>query len=348
MTTTTEAVIPALRDVRDAEGAVVDTFQAHIAVTPAGEHRHLLERHVKDTRRHLHSLDQRLEQLQPTGLLPGAIGRVRGLAGQAVRAARLPWEVVMAVPAAALAGVKSPEHTLLKNAENEYALTAKALATSRAGEHIAREADDGIDANLLATIRTQDQEFLEELGRSLDASARAAVGAAASGRSRYRAETTGAAEAIRGGGRHLRDVAAMQAEGVTEAAAGAVGRIPAVSRIQGELKGAVAEEGQLPIPDYGDLTAAQIIDRLPRLSQADLAVIDGYERAEARRTAILNKIAELRQSEPWPGYDAMATDEIRTRLREAGPALARNVVDYERRHQGRTTVITAAERAGSG
>jgi hypothetical protein len=114
-----------------------------------------------------------------------------------------------------------------------------------------------------------------------------------------------------------------------------------------ELKGAAAAEDELPITGYGELTAVEVTYRLPRLSQADLATIEGYERAHAGRSTILNKIADLRGDEPWPGYDSMKADEIRARLREADADLARQVLDYERRHQERTTVTTAADHAAT-
>jgi hypothetical protein len=112
------------------------------------------------------------------------------------------------------------------------------------------------------------------------------------------------------------------------------------------LKGAAVAEDELPIPGYGELTAIEVTDRLPRLSQADLATIEGYERAHAGRSTILNKIAELRGSEPWPGYDSMNAEKIRARLREADADLTRQVLDYERRHQERPIVTTAAETRG--
>jgi hypothetical protein len=93
--------------------------------------------------------------------------------------------------------------------------------------------------------------------------------------------------------------------GLRETVAGAIRRLPGVTRMWSELKGAAVAENELPIPGYGELTAIEVTDRLPRLSQADLATIDGHERAHAGRSTILNKIAELRGDEPWPGYDSM-------------------------------------------
>ena len=121
-------------------------------------------------------------------------------------------------------------------------------------------------------------------------------------------------------------------------------RVPGVSQAWGEVKGVLAEEEWLPIRNYNDLSAYEIAEQLPRLSQTELAIIEGYERTHAGRTTVLNKIAELRGDEPCPGYDTMSAEEIRARLRDADPELAQRVLDYERRHRARTTVITAAER----
>ncbi|TJZ92424.1 hypothetical protein [Actinacidiphila oryziradicis] len=96
--------------------------------------------------------------------------------------------------------------------------------------------------------------------------------------------------------------------GLRETVAGAIRRLPGVTRMWSELKGAAVAENELPIPGYGELTAIEVTDRLPRLSQADLATIDGYERAHAGRSTVLNKIADLRGDEPWPGYDSMKAD----------------------------------------
>ncbi|WP_127359895.1 hypothetical protein [Actinacidiphila soli] len=94
-----------------------------------------------------------------------------------------------------------------------------------------------------------------------------------------------------------------------------------------ELKGAEVAEVELPIPGYGELTGIDVTYRLPRLAQVELATIEGYERAHTGRSTILNKIADLRGSEPWPGYDSMKADEIRTLMHVADADLARQVLD---------------------
>jgi hypothetical protein len=357
-------VIPALHDVRDAQAAVVEKFQAHIAVTPAGGYRQILERHVADAEDHISSIDEHMNQLRPHGLLQDALEGARHLAGQATRVARLPLDVAMAVPAGVLRGRRrAAERQLLKNAEDEYAITALAVATCRAGESIAQEAADAAGADLLGSIRRHDEELLQTLGDNLQEQAGAVVAAANGGHRAeaanggHRAEwagSTGAAEAVRSGWSRLRgtvEESGRQAEQWEQRAErtleGAVERLPGVTRMRGEVQGAAAAEDELPIPGYGELTVVEVTGRLRHLSQAELATIEGYERAHAGRTTILNKIWDLRGDEPWPDYDSMKADEIRARLREADPDLARQVLDYERRHQERTTVTTAADHAAT-
>jgi hypothetical protein len=354
MTNTTELVIPAMHDARDAQASVVEKFQAHIAVTPAGDYRQILERHVADAHDHISRLDEHMNQLRPHSLLQDALDGARHLAGQATRVARLPLDVAVAVPAGVLRGRgTAAERQLLKNAEDEYAITALAVATCRAGESIAQEADDDAGADLLGSIRRYDEELLQTLGDNLQEQAGAVVAAANGGRGNgERVSSTRAAEAVRAGWSRLRETveaSGRQAEQweqqVERTLESAVGRLPGVTRARDEVKGAMAAEGELPIPGYGELTAVQVTERLRHLPQAELAMIEGYERAHAGRSTVVNKIADLRGAEPWPGYDFMKADEIRTRLRKADADLARQVLDYERRHQERTTVTTAADHA---
>ncbi|MER5217907.1 hypothetical protein ABT063_47280 [Streptomyces sp. NPDC002838] len=70
------------------------------------------------------------------------------------------------------------ERGLLRNAQDEYAVTARALAACRAGESIAEEARDQAAADLLAAPRRQDEELLERVEDSVadPAPARARAG----------------------------------------------------------------------------------------------------------------------------------------------------------------------------
>jgi len=138
MAVATQVLVPALREVRVAEAALADRLGAHAAVTPVGAYRESLERRMGDVRDHVHRIDERLDLLQPRG-------RVRGVLGGALRlsatAARLPFEVAMAVPAVVLRG-RATQRQLLNNVEEQYGVTAKAVTRCRAGEHLARQIGD--------------------------------------------------------------------------------------------------------------------------------------------------------------------------------------------------------------
>ncbi|WP_127355371.1 hypothetical protein [Actinacidiphila soli] len=138
MTAATDVLIPALREVREAEAAVADRLRAHAAVAPAEEYRETLEYRIAGARGHVRRIDERLKMLQPRGLVQTVFGGALLLTGMVVR---LPLEVAMGVPVALLRG-KATQWQLLKNTEREYGVTAFAVATCRAGEHIAQEIGD--------------------------------------------------------------------------------------------------------------------------------------------------------------------------------------------------------------
>jgi hypothetical protein len=101
MAVATVMLVPALRQVREAEAALADRFKAHLAGTPAGEYREVLECRVGDARGHVYRIDERLGALQPRRMVQTVLGNVRHLTGQA---ARLPFDVAMAVPSAVFRG----------------------------------------------------------------------------------------------------------------------------------------------------------------------------------------------------------------------------------------------------
>jgi hypothetical protein len=177
MTATTDVLIPALREVREAEAAIADRLRAHATVTSAEEYRETLERRIGDARGHVRRIDERLKTLQPRGLVQIVFGGAAHLTGMAVR---LPFEVAMGIPAALLRG-KATQRQLLKNTEREYGITAFAVATCRAGEHIAQETGDTDSSDLLDSIRRDDENLLEQLGLTLEHRAEAVVAAATKG-----------------------------------------------------------------------------------------------------------------------------------------------------------------------
>ena len=120
--------------------------------------------------------------------------------------------------------------------------------------------------------------------------------------------------------------------------------MPGVAQAEGQVKGALASEGDLAIAGYGKLTAAEIVEKLAHLSQVDLAKIDAYERKNENRKTILSRIASLRGAEPWAGYDELSVDEVRAVLDEGDEERVKHARSYERSHKNRAGVIDASER----
>jgi hypothetical protein len=93
---------------------------------------------------------------------------------------------------------------------------------------------------------------------------------------------------------------------------------------------------------YEALTAAEVVEQLPQLSQRQLAEVETYEKAHQSRQTVLQKIASLRGQEPVPGYDELNVSEINSQLGEDDVELAARVRDYERSHKNRDGVLNAA------
>ncbi|MEU6770164.1 hypothetical protein [Streptomyces sp. NPDC046759] len=320
MAVATDMLVPALREVREAEAALADRFKAHLAVTPAGEYREVLERRAGDARGHVYLIDERLNSLKPRRLAQTVAGNAWHLTGQVIR---LPLYAAKAVPNVLRGPGTATEPQMLRNVEDEYAVTAFAVAICRAAERIAQEAQDGATSDLLRSIRRDGEETLEELGDSLEQHAEATV-TAPDGMGAGRA-----AQAVREWSNWLRETAE---------------RMPGVDRLQGTPDGALISELDLPIPDYRRLSSRAVLERLPQLPQTDLATVGAYERSHAARPAVLNRVADLLGPEPWPGYDSMQEDEILKRLGDATERITRRALDYERRHQARSSILTTAER----
>ncbi len=161
---------------------------------------------------------------------------------------------------------------------------------------------------------------------------------------------------VRESARHVTDQVAESTRQVGDAGAAAASRAAergsvateeALSRISDrttEIVGKVAEGGP-PIRDYDEMTAPEITAKLGSLSQADLAKVDAYERKNANRSTIIDRVASLRGEEPWPGFDDQTVVEIRKALAAGDEALARKVQDYERRHKDRQGVLDATDKA---
>ncbi|MGC9539793.1 hypothetical protein [Streptomyces sp. UG1] len=351
MAVMTQELVPVLEDARHAHAVALDRFRADATVTPPGPHRQMLERRAAEVQVSVQRIQRQVRELQPPGVLGTAASVTRFVSRGAVRTATLP----LTIGSAAVRGMLPGRHPAdprqqLRNAEDEYAAAARALAACRAGEALAEQVKDDVIADLLSALRRQDEELLQELESSLVEHARA-MATSANGSSQGEGRGGGVAEAaaqtVRTVLERARDVARGGIRRVREAAGGTARKMPEPGPMAEEILGAVRREEDLPIPGFGRLGTDEIERRLRTLSQLDLTVVEGYERAHARRKSVLNAIEQMRGTEPWTGYDAMGTVEITASLQDAPSGVARQVLEYEQRHRQRQEVVSAAESRAS-
>jgi ferritin-like metal-binding protein YciE len=331
----TEKLLQYLNEAHATEDALLRTLEAHIGVTPRGSYRSGLEKHLGETKSHADRLERRMTELGASrSVAQIGIGVIESLVGQALALSKGPIDLVRG---------DSGEEKLLKNAKDECATEALEIATYDAIERFALGIGDETTAKLAADIRADEERMLANLRAEIPKLVDAAARAQLKGESSYDASTIGAADAARAGGAAARD-AAERADGGARKTARKARKVPGVAQAEGQAKGAVADEGDIPIAGYSDLNAEQIVSRLNELSQIDLAKVDSYERRHANRKGVLDKVASLRGDEPWPGYDELAVEEVGTALEGADDKLVSQVRDYERQHKARKGVLEATDR----
>jgi ferritin-like metal-binding protein YciE len=324
-----------LNEAHATEVALVRVLQEQIAMTPRGAYRSALEKHLRETRSHAERVDARRGELQGGGNPLGSIvGLAQDAVGQALALAKAPLDMVRG---------SGGEEKVLKNAKDACATEALEIATYIALEHVARALGDDQTAELAISIREDEEAMLERIERELPRLARAVVAADVGDEPSYDVTKTGAADAVRDAADDAKQTARSAGDSAKRATRQAR-RVPGVAQAEGAVKGAVASEEDLAIPNYDSLNVEDILARLPELSQVDLAKVDAYERKGDGRKTVLDRITSLRGDEPWPGYDDMTAQDIVERLRDSDDELAAAVRDYERAHKDRTTVVRAAQR----
>lgn len=338
MTVTAEAkIVQVLGEAHASEKAWSQILAGHIAMTPTGSYRDILERQRNEADRHAQRVQQRLSALgDRRGLLGTGIGVVTALFGQAVGASKVPFDLLL--------GGCNGEEKMLNNAKDETAALQHAIVSYRALVHLTEAVGDTTTGQLADSILTDKEKGLHNLEGAIDGLVDSVIRSDIRGKKTYDPSTTGAAQA----GRRLVDDVDEVAETVGDKVrtqAKQARKIPGVARAEGEIKGAVADVGDLRIANYDELTAEDINRQLGPLSQIDLAKIDAYERKNDNRSTVTGRITSLRGDEPWPGYDEQTVVEIRKLLDVANDDLARKVSDYERRHKDRQGVLDATESA---
>ena len=320
----TENKIPQyLNEARATEVGLVRVLQSQIAMTPRGAYRSALEQHLRETRQHAARIERRLDELgASTARVQAAIGVAETVLAQGLAIGKLPLDL--------LRGHGGAEK-VLKNAKDAAATEALEIASYTAIERLASALGDDATARLAASIRADEERMLATILDVIPTLTNAVLGG------RYEFATTGAGETIHRTAQRGRAAAKKTAKRTERTAR----RVPGAARAAGAAQGAVAAPEDLPIARYDELNAQQITERLPELSQTDLAKVEAYERRHDNRSTVTDRIAALRGREPWPGYDDQTADEVASVLRSAGEddERLRAARDYERTHKNRTTVL---------
>lgn len=319
-----QKIVQYLDEAHGAEQALTRQLQAQIAMTPGGPYRDGLETHLDETRGHAERLEDRLRELgQGNNPLQAGLGAVQSVLGQALALTKTPLDLVRG---------SGGEEKVLKNAKDSCAAEALEIATYTALAQIARVAGDSQTEQLAKSIIDDEQKMLDRLLKEIPRLTNDVARAEFEGDGSYDLTDTGAADAVREVGSSAKRTA-RQAR-----------KVPGVARGEGTVKGAAASESDLAIPSYDSLSADEVQDKLAQLSQIDLAKVKAYERKNQNRSTVTSRIDSLQGDEPWPGYDELSVDEVRTALSEGDEEQVKAVRAYERKHKARAGVIQATER----
>lgn len=330
-----QKIVQYLSEAHATEQALVTVLRSQIAMTPQGSYRDGLETHLRETRGHAGRVQRRIEELgRGSSPIQAGVGLVQSVVGQALALGKAPLDLVRGT---------GGEEKVLKNAKDAYATEALEIATYTAIERLASSVGDRATQALATDIRADEQRMLDRILSEIPKLTEAVVRSEIRGNPSYEIGKTGAADTARSASESVKE-AARDATSSARRTARKARKVPGVAQAEGQVKGALAAEGDLAIARYGKLTAAEIVEKLAHLSQIDLAKIDSYERKNENRTTILSRIASLRGDEPWPGYDELSVEEVRTVMGEGDADRIKRVCSYERSHKNRSGVIDAAER----
>jgi ferritin-like metal-binding protein YciE len=319
-----QKIVQYLNEAHGAELALVRQLQAQIAMTPKGQYRDGLETHLQETRRHAERLEGRLAELgQGNNPLQVGLGALESLVGQALALTKTPLDLVRGT---------GGEEKVLKNAKDSCAAEALEIATYTAIARLARDAGDAKTQRLAESVLADEQRMLDRLLKEIPRLTDAVARAEFDGNGSYDVTETGAADTLR------------EVGGTAKRTTRQARKVPGVARAEGTVKGAVASESDLAISNYDSLSANEVQEKLAELSQVDLAKVDAYERKNQNRSTITSRIDSLQASEPWPGYDELAVEEVREVLSEGDETRIKAVRSYERKHKNRAGVLQATER----
>ena len=370
-------IVQYLNEAHAAELALVSTLRAHIAMTPRGEYRSGLERHLGETKDHAQRLQRRVRQLGAgRNPLQAGLGLAQSMVGQAMVMTKGPLDMVRGF---------SPEEKLLKNAKDECATEALEIATYDALERLARGLGDEETARLAAEIRADEERMLGQLREQLPKLTDAVIQAEVRGQSTYDPSKTGAADAVNRlqsaaseavnraqqaasdvtnaaqrsaaeAAERARETAAEAAKRAQETAAEAAERARATASEAAERARATASRAAdrsgtgtaAPAAPSGSATPTAERPTTPTAaptggpadSPATPVAAEGA--AQAGR-AVEAAGAASDADPPFEGYDALSAGQVVARLADLSPDEIRRVDAYERSHKGRVSVLRVTE-----
>jgi ferritin-like metal-binding protein YciE len=147
-------LIQYLNEAYGKEKELETALQAHIEMTTRAPYKKRLQEHLKETRGHARSVEQRIKKL---GGAPATVtATTQSAAAKALAATKGPLH--------ALRGT-GEEEKLLKNAKTEYSEEAEEIATYTAIETFAEGAGDRETAKLARSIRREEERMAKYLER---------------------------------------------------------------------------------------------------------------------------------------------------------------------------------------
>ncbi len=246
------------------ERALVTTLTAHISMTPRGEYRRLLERHLLETRGHASALERSLDSDRHSSLIGDTIGLAETLVGQVLTLAKGPLDLLRG---------HGREEKLLKNAKDECATEALEIATYDAIEAVAAELGDTDTAALAAAHRDDEERMLADLRRLIPQLAGATVAARTDETPIADYDDLNAGQIVA----RLSDLSQAELAAVLAYERGGRNRRAIVERAQ-------ALTADPPWAGYDEADTAEI---LARLDEAIAGSVRDYESRHRRRVTVL-------------------------------------------------------------
>lgn len=106
-----------------------------------------------------------------------------------------------------------------------------------------------------------------------------------------------------------------------------------------------AEPVTLPLVNYTELTAKEILALLDKLTVTELVEIKRFEEANENRITVLREVNRRIESMPLVGYDEMTVEEVETRISGLSAEQLDFLATYEKAHQNRVTLLRSLEEA---